>query len=77
MAQRQVSTEEAQSFAKEHSMLYFETSAKTGENIVEAFDACLAAIAKNADEGAYRVDQNQPGDALDLENEEMPSRCDC
>ena len=31
--QRQVSTEEAQDFAKKNSMQYFETSAKTGSNL--------------------------------------------
>ena len=36
-SQRQVTTEEAEVMACEHNMEYFETSAKTGENVEEAF----------------------------------------
>lgn len=34
---RQVSTEEAQAYATENGLLFFETSAKTGEGVVEVF----------------------------------------
>ncbi|KAJ3033997.1 hypothetical protein HK097_004651, partial [Rhizophlyctis rosea] len=36
-SRRQVSREEGESFAKKHGLLYLETSAKTGENVDEAF----------------------------------------
>jgi GTPase SAR1 family protein len=75
--QRQVSPEEAQSFAKEHSMSYFETSAKTGSNIEECFTDCVGVIEKNVDEGAYQVAQNQTGDAVDFEKENVSNGCSC
>ena len=34
---RQVPTDEAAAYALENSLLFFETSAKTGENVVEVF----------------------------------------
>jgi Ras-related protein Rab-5C len=36
-SRRQVSTEEAQAYATENDLLFFETSAKTGEGVVEVF----------------------------------------
>lgn len=36
-SRRQVSTEEAQAYATENGLLFFETSAKTGEGVVEVF----------------------------------------
>ena len=36
-SQRAVSTEEAQAYANEASLLFMEGSAKTGDNVVECF----------------------------------------
>ncbi|KAI0013718.1 ras-domain-containing protein [Xylariaceae sp. FL0662B] len=41
---RKISTEEAQSYAEEESLLFFETSAKTGYNVTEVFTAIANAI---------------------------------
>ena len=41
---RKISTEEAQSYADEESLLFFETSAKTGHNVTEVFTAIANAI---------------------------------
>ncbi|KAJ3461718.1 hypothetical protein MRS44_010271 [Fusarium solani] len=41
---RKVSTEEAQSYAEEESLLFFETSAKSGHNVTEVFTAIANAI---------------------------------
>ncbi|KAI1158704.1 ras-domain-containing protein [Nemania serpens] len=41
---RKVSTEEAKSYAEEESLLFFETSAKTGYNVAEVFTAIANAI---------------------------------
>lgn len=50
---RQVPKEKGQQLADENGMLFFETSAKTGENIAEAMKACLDSIEKLIDEGKY------------------------
>lgn len=41
---RKISTEEAQSYAEEESLLFFETSAKSGHNVTEVFTAIANAI---------------------------------
>jgi len=40
-ASRQVTTQEAQDFARKYGLLYNETSAKTGSNVKEAFNELL------------------------------------
>jgi small GTP-binding protein len=42
--QRQVTLEEAKVQAEQHRMFYYETSARTGDNVAEAFDAFVSAI---------------------------------
>ncbi|KAK7213823.1 hypothetical protein V2G26_021001 [Clonostachys chloroleuca] len=41
---RKISTEEAKTYAEEESLLFFETSAKTGHNVTEVFTAIANAI---------------------------------
>ncbi|PHH62916.1 hypothetical protein CDD81_6549 [Ophiocordyceps australis] len=41
---RKISTEEAQTYAEEESLLFYETSAKTGHNVSEVFTAIANAI---------------------------------
>jgi len=41
---RKISTEEAQTYAEEEGLLFFETSAKTGYNVTEVFTAIANAI---------------------------------
>ena len=50
---REVSTQEAEEFAQKNKMQFFETSAKTGENIEQAMMACLNKIDVIIDEGKY------------------------
>ena len=44
--EREVSTEEGQKYAKENGMLFFETSAKTGNNVEELFQESINEIHK-------------------------------
>ena len=48
---REVSYETASSFAKENSMRYIETSAKTGENVNESFETLVPEIYREVTEG--------------------------
>jgi small GTP-binding protein len=64
---RNVTTQEAESYAKAHSMQYFETSAKSGTNVSKAIEAVVATIQKNVDAGVYKIAGNgeQPPPAQD------------
>jgi small GTP-binding protein len=57
--QRKVTAAEAEAYAKEHNIAYVETSAKSGTNVPETFDAVVAPIEKNVEAGMYKV--NPPG----------------
>ena len=47
-----MSTREAKSYAEEESLLFFETSAKTGTNVTEVFTAIANAIPETLLKGA-------------------------
>ena len=52
-ADREVSTEEGEQFARKHNLLFFETSAKTGHNIEAAFVQSAVVINENIKSGEY------------------------
>ena len=53
---RVVSKEEGQKFADDNGLLFFETSAKSGENIEEMFNKCTEDIVTKIESGAIIVD---------------------
>ncbi len=52
---RAVSTEEGEQFAKEHGLIFLETSAKTAHNVEEAFVNTARAIYDKIQEGVIDV----------------------
>lgn len=48
---REVSTEEAGDFAKENGIMYIETSAKTGQNVAEAFRTVAEQVLEKVESG--------------------------
>jgi small GTP-binding protein len=48
---REIPADEAQKYALDHHLTYFETSAKTGTNIAEAIQSCVPALDERADKG--------------------------
>ncbi|KAF2139515.1 uncharacterized protein K452DRAFT_352359 [Aplosporella prunicola CBS 121167] len=58
---RKVSTKAAKAYADEESLLFFETSAKTGENVTEVFTAIANAIPETSLKGPRGVGQGLGG----------------
>lgn len=58
---RQVRTEEGEMFAKEHGLIFLETSAKTAFNVEEAFLQTATMIYDNIDRGMYDLSSDKSG----------------
>jgi small GTP-binding protein len=53
--QREVTEEEARAYAEKNRMTYFETSAKTGDNVTGSVTACVLDIERRVDAGVFSL----------------------
>ncbi|KAL8152259.1 hypothetical protein V2J09_010019 [Rumex salicifolius] len=58
---RAVSTEEGEQFAKEHGLIFMECSAKTAQNVEEAFIKTAATIYKKIQDGVFDISNESHG----------------
>merc|ERR1712000_38745 len=58
---RQVTYSEGEAFAKENGLVFLETSAKTAENVQEAFEGTAAEIYRKIKEGVFDVSNETYG----------------
>ena len=65
---RKVTTEEGQQMAKNHNLIFFETSAKTGENVDKIFEESANEISKKINEGYYDLESDVCGIKRGLNN---------
>ena len=56
--QRKVSTEEGQQMARNNNLIFFETSAKSGENVDKIFEESAKEIDKRINEGYYDLESD-------------------
>jgi Ras-related protein Rab-14 len=59
--QREVTFEEAKTFAEENGLIFIETSAKTGDNVEEAFLKTAQLIFQNIQDGSIRTMPTESG----------------
>ena len=58
---REINEEEGREFAEKNGMLFFETSAKTGQNVEEVFKQSASNIAKKIKENYYDLENDSCG----------------
>eukprot|EP00922_Rhytidocystis_sp_ex-Travisia-forbesii_P037529 GHVS01055938.1.p1 GENE.GHVS01055938.1~~GHVS01055938.1.p1 ORF type:complete len:207 (-),score=30.87 GHVS01055938.1:364-984(-) len=61
LERREVSTEEGANFAKQHNLIFLETSAKTAQNVEEAFMYTARKIHENIQVGVYDLTNEAHG----------------
>mmetsp|Transcript_38138 Transcript_38138/g.98478 ORF Transcript_38138/g.98478 Transcript_38138/m.98478 type:complete len:205 (-) Transcript_38138:1167-1781(-) len=76
---REVTLVEASRFAQENDLLFLETSAKTGDNVTEAFYKCCSTVLTKIDDGS--VEAEEVSFSIDSKTEEdegePKSNCSC
>ena len=58
---RKVTTEEGEQMAKNHNLMFFETSAKTGDNVDKIFEESAKEINRKINEGYYDLESDVCG----------------
>eukprot|EP00914_Ancora_sagittata_P005781 GHVO01011700.1.p1 GENE.GHVO01011700.1~~GHVO01011700.1.p1 ORF type:complete len:209 (-),score=21.24 GHVO01011700.1:335-961(-) len=61
LERREVTTEEGERFARQHSLVFLETSAKTSKNVEEAFLSTAQSIYQNIQSGTYDLSNEAHG----------------
>lgn len=74
MNRREVSEEEAKTFAEENGLIYFETSARTGKNVVEIFTEIASRVPKLVNDN--RGDERRGNVGFKLIGKEAPRQLD-
>ncbi|KAJ3433948.1 ras-related protein rab-4a [Anaeramoeba flamelloides] len=74
LEERVVTREEAEEFAQENNLLYTETSAKTGENVNDAFMDMTKKVYKLVKEGKLKLTTTETINETDLQSDNKPKK---
>jgi Ras-related protein Rab-5C len=75
--QRAIETSEAENYAKEAGLLFFETSAKSGENVKELFSAVAKKLPLDQRSTRGRTGADSGGVDLRGNTKNIPQGCSC
>lgn len=71
---RQVTTEEAEDFAKNNNLLFIETSALTGENVNELFFAAAKEVLSKVENGNFELKDESCGIKIGTYSKNSPKK---
>jgi Ras-related protein Rab-2A len=74
-AQRAICTEQGQDLADQHGVLFFETSAASGQNVAQAFNECVTAVYTKAKSAGIQMGEKKT--AVSVKPKKDDDGCKC
>ena len=76
-AQRVIKTEEAQDFADQNNLMFFEASAATGENVQKLFNECVQAVYSKEKHNNMSTSAKSASVVMSNDRQQQDKGCNC